>query len=163
MCFFLQGSSADPNAKLDMATVQGVIDRIRVLSGSIVLADIGEASLLFQSLYDMNTEVNISSSQKYQVGDMSSADQIAAFALAAPGRQYIAKLAPRGSLLNSDCLLPIGRCSELTIELTFATAAKSVYSPLNTTASTRIITRFVCFLLPLVFCFLFLCFSFVFV
>lgn len=141
-CFFLQGSSADPNSCIDSQSIQSVIDRIRVLSGSVVLMDCNETSLLFSSLYDLNTEINESSASKYLVGDMSGADKIAAFALAAPGRGYISKLAPRHSLLNTDALLPIGRCSELQVELTFTTAAKSIYSPLNTTASTWIITGY---------------------
>jgi hypothetical protein len=90
----------------------------------------------------MNTEINQSSAQKYEIGDMSDADKIAAFALASPGRQYIAKLAPRWSLLNTDALLPIGRTTDLSVEITFTSAAKSIYSPLNTAASTWIITDF---------------------
>jgi hypothetical protein len=81
MCFFLQGSSTDANALMDGSTIQTVIDRIRVLSGSVVLCDIGECSLLFQSLYDLNTEVNISSAEKYKLGDLSSTVGKAAFAL----------------------------------------------------------------------------------
>src|SRR5438045_2406434 len=49
-CAFVQGVSADPNACLDGQTIQTIIDRIRVLSGSVVLCDIGEAALLYQSL-----------------------------------------------------------------------------------------------------------------
>jgi hypothetical protein len=142
MCFFLAGSSTDASAVIDGQTIQTVIDRIRVLSGSVVLCDISECSLLFQSLYDVNTEVNLSSAQKYTLGDLSGADKISAFALAAPGRQYIAKIAPRGSLMNCDALLPIGRCSDITIELTFATGAKSIYSPANHLAATWTITSF---------------------
>ena len=62
MCFYLQGSSADPNACIDGQTIQTVVDRVRVLSGSTVLCDIGECALLFQSLYDINTEVYVSTS-----------------------------------------------------------------------------------------------------
>ena len=142
MCFYLQGSSADPNACIDGQTIQTVVDRVRVLSGSTVLCDIGECALLFQSLYDINTEVNISTAFRTQVGDMTGPEKIAAFALAAPGRQYIAKLAPRDSYLNTKALLPIGRMSTITIELTFTSAAKSIYSPLNTLASTWIMTNF---------------------
>jgi hypothetical protein len=138
LCMYLQGSSVDPNARFDGSTVQCVIDRIVVQSGSVTLCDIAECGLLFQSLYDLNTEVNESTAQKYCAGDMSDADKIAAFALAAPGREYIVHLAPRGSLLNSKCLLPIGRTTDLRITITFASAAKSIYSPLGSVGSTWI-------------------------
>lgn len=142
MCFYLQGSSSDTSACIDGQTIQTVVDRIRVLSGSTVISDTYECGVLFSSLYDVFTEVNESNQQKYQVGDMTGADKIAAFALAAPGRQYICKLSPRFSLLNTNALLPIGRMSELTVELTFNTAAKCIYSPANTLTSSFVISSF---------------------
>jgi len=140
MCFFLQGSTTDANACLDGQTVQTVIQRIRVLSGSTVIMDLSEADLLFQSLYDLNTEVNTSVAQQYIVGDALLADKVTNFHLSAPGQQYICKLGPRGSILNCDALLPIGRLNEFTIELTFNTAALSIYSPAPDNNATWTIT-----------------------
>jgi len=139
-CFNLTGLSDDPDAMLDGSTAQNLMSHIRVISGTSVLLDITNADLLFQSLYDINNEVNTSDAQRYEVGDSTDANKKMWFALASPGRQYIVKLCPKGSLLNMDALLPVGNSSELSVEITFNTAALSVVS--SDSDATWVISRF---------------------
>ncbi len=127
-CFYLQGlPDDDEDAMLD-GIAQIVFDHIRVISGTSVLCDITQAGLLFQSLYDLNNSKDTSAANRYEVGDSTDEDKKAWFALASPGRQYIVKLCPRGSLLNMEALLPLANCSELSVEITFASAALSCVS-----------------------------------
>ena len=126
-CFNLQGSSSDVYAMID-GTIQTVFGKIRLLSGTKEIMCIYEAGLVLQSMHDIQTEINTSYVNKYLDGDASPAERRAWFSLGSPGRQYECKVAPKGSFLDSDTLIPVGRMSNLQLEITFNSFAKSIFS-----------------------------------
>ena len=126
-CFNLQGSSSDVYAMID-GTIQTVFGKIRLLSGTKEVMCIYEAGLVLQSIHDIQTEINTSYVNKYLDGDASPAERRAWFSLGSPGRQYECKVAPEGSFFDSDTLIPVGRMSNLQLEITFNSFAKSIFS-----------------------------------
>ena len=133
-CFYLQGLSSDVNAYVD-GPVQIVFDKIRLLSGTREIMNVMEAGLLFTQLRDVNQDFNTNLCKNFVEGDDTIANRKTWFALGAPGRQYECNVAPRGSFLNSDILIPCSRMGQLQLELTFAPATKVLVSTADANAS----------------------------
>ena len=115
----------DEYQSLDSRDVRSIISRIRVLSGSQVLQDISEASLLFEVLSNIETSTNESQYDRYLGGreDFVTRRQYD------NTREYITPIAPKGSLLNSDALLPLSRLSDLHVEFWLETPERVMYLP----------------------------------
>jgi hypothetical protein len=97
---------------------------MRVLSGSQVVCDISEASLLFQTEALIETSTNSNEYEKYLTGRESLAVRQAYPA----SREYIHSIAPEGSLLNTDALLPLAKLSDLHVEFWLETPQRALYS-----------------------------------
>ena len=105
MRFNLTISPPDAACILAGSDARCIFNRIRVLSGSTVLLDIAEVSQLYvlESVLEVSSKDSVYS--RYLRGQQSAADRTAY----TNGREYIIDAAPRGSLLNSESLLPLSR------------------------------------------------------
>ena len=102
----------DSSTCVDSRDVRSIISRIRVLSGSQVLQDISEASLLFEVLSNIETSANESEYDRY----LGGREDIVARQAYPNSREYIVPIAAKGSLLNSDAILPLSHLSDLHVE-----------------------------------------------
>ena len=92
--------------------VRSIFSRVRVLSGSTVISDINQYAEICCFEANLLTSSNSASYENYLRGREDST----ARAAYPNGREYICTLAPEKTLLNSDCCLPLSRCSDLIVE-----------------------------------------------
>jgi hypothetical protein len=111
-------------AILDASDARCIFNRVRCLSGSQVLMDISEASLMFQTESLIETSTNANKYERYLQGRQSRADRQAY----PNGREYITSLAPAGSLLNCDAVLPLSRLSDLHVEFWMESSARALFN-----------------------------------
>ena len=111
---------ATDNPVVDGSDIRCIFNRIRVLSGSNVVLDVSEINLLnqFESLVDVS-----SSDNKYD-RYLSGREVTAARLLYPDSRDYITSIAPKGSLLNCEALLPLSKMSDLHVEFWLETPSR---------------------------------------
>ena len=100
---------------VDAASVQAIFNRVRVISGSTVVADIVENGLLcsVQSLMHRSTSDNpydlyLAGREPTQVFEAK--------------RTYVSDIGPRGAILNCNGVLPLSRMSDLHVDITLEAA-----------------------------------------
>ena len=131
--FNLQVLTADPGqVGVDAPTVQSIISRLRVLSGSQVLLDIANYNLY--AAFEENITVRSTESlyeaglRGAKVGYSANADNQSA------GKEYIMAF-PRGTILNTDALLPLDRLSDMHIEIYLCTGKEALSNATGSDAS----------------------------
>lgn len=136
MRFNLNIVSTDPDTVVDSTDVRCIINRLRVLSGSQVLADVSEASELFQ--LETLTETSTSDSEygRYLTGNAPLATR----QVYPTTREYICSVCPKGSVLNGEHLIPLSRCNDLHLEVWLERPERVLYSPLTDSSATYNLT-----------------------
>ena len=101
--FNMQIFCTDEQVMVDGSDVRSIFNRIRVLSGSNCIFDVSEINLLnqFESL------VEVSSSDNKYDRYLTGRESAGARQLYPRNRDYITSIAPKGSLLNCEALLPL--------------------------------------------------------
>jgi hypothetical protein len=100
---------------LDSATVQAIFNRVRVVSGSTVIADIVENGLLCNVQSLMHRSASDNPYTLYLAGREAQP-------VFEAKRTYVTEIGPRGAILNCDGLLPLSRMSDLHIDITLEAA-----------------------------------------
>ena len=137
MRFNLTITSTDDECVVAGPDVRCLWNRLRVLSGSTVLADISEASTAFalESLVEVsNMDSDFS---RYLVGQQPLADRTNY----TNGREYIADICPKGTILNCEALLPLSQFGDLHYELWLERPERALYSPANDTSASFTISN----------------------
>ena len=129
MRFQMNIESGDPDTCVDASDIRCIFNRIRVLSGSQVLCDISEASLLYQLEANIETSSVSNQYERYLCGRESLTKRQAYPAT----REYITSIAPIGSLLNCEALLPLSRLSDLHVEFWLETDSRILLSTSDAT------------------------------
>ena len=127
-------TSTDPTCFFDVSDIRAVFNRMRCLSGSQVLMDISELSLLFQTEALIETSLNDNLYEKYLTGRETPANRQAF----PKTREYIFSIAPLGSLLNTDALLPLSRLSDTHVEFWLETPQRVLYSGFDKSPTFRL-------------------------
>jgi hypothetical protein len=109
---------------IDNRTVQSLFNRIRVISGSNVIADLNDAAALFSFMNHAETKTNDSVFERYQVGNRGRIER----ASLPRTKEYVCNIMPKGSILNCDACLPLSRMNDLHVEFTMQAAEKCLYS-----------------------------------
>jgi hypothetical protein len=122
--FMMNINSTDADTCVDAPDIRSIFNRCRVLSGSTVLVDTQELSQLFTLETLINTSSHDSPYERYLTGNESLEERKAYPAK----REYICSIAPQGSLLNTNALLPLYAMSDLHLELWLETPARCLYS-----------------------------------
>jgi len=101
-----------------------IFNRLRVLSGSTVLMDLAECSQLFvlESVLEVSHKDSIYS--RYLRGQQPVSTRLDY----APGREYIVDAMPRGTILNSESLLPLSRMSDIHLEYWLELPKRALFS-----------------------------------
>jgi hypothetical protein len=115
---------------VDGPDVRLLFSRLKVFSGSTCLQDIEDLGTLLYIESQVNTQKTTSDYERYLIGN----EDVQTRREYPNGREYIVRFAPKGSLLNSDCCVPVSRMSKLHFELTLNDAkncliTKGVPSP----------------------------------
>ena len=130
MRFTLKMTSTDPLVRPASSDIRCLINRIRVLSGSSVIHDLTEASTAFTLESLCNTSIYDSKYQRKIEGN-TLLDGVAQ----ANNTEYIVSVSPKGTLLNSDILLPLSRLSDISLEYYLESPARALHSPANDTTA----------------------------
>ena len=114
----------DQQVMVDGSDVRSIFNRIRVLSGSNCIFDVSEINLLnqFESL------VEVSSSDNKYDRYLTGRESAGARQLYPRNRDYITSIAPKGSLLNCEALLPLSKISDLHVEFWLDTPSRCLYA-----------------------------------
>jgi hypothetical protein len=99
-----------------------IIERLRIICGSTVLQDTSEYNTLVALHNNVRTSADEAGYDRYMEGRESYSER----ALYADGREFIIPFL-KGSLLNSECLLPLSRLNDLHIEITLAHPSKCLW------------------------------------
>ena len=132
MRFNLNITSTDATCILAGSDARCIFNRIRILSGSTVLLDVAEVSQLcvLESVLEVSSKD--SSYSRYLRGQQPAANRMAY----TNGREYIIDATPRGTLLNSESLLPLSRMSDIHLEFWLESGKRCLYSPGGDTDAT---------------------------
>ena len=130
MRFMFKMISTDVLVRPASSDIRCIINRIRVLSGSNVIHDLTEASSAFTLESLCNTSMYDSKYQRKIEGN-TLLDGIAQ----ANNTEYIVNVTPKGTLLNSDVLLPLSRMSDLSLEYYLESPNRALHSPANDTTA----------------------------
>ena len=132
MRFNLNIASTDDQCCVAGPDVRCLWNRLRVLSGSTVLADISEASTAFalESLVEVSTMD--SDFSRYLAGQQPVADRV----LYKNGREYIVDICPKGTILNCEALLPLSAFGDLHFEIWLEKPERALYSIDDDTSAT---------------------------
>ena len=106
---------------IDGPTAACVFDRIKIVCGSTVLADIQNHSLLATMLENIHHSNATESLALRSLRGHGTVAQRQAWGLN-DDQEYIIPVAPIGTLLNSKCLLPLNNMNDLHIEFYLGTA-----------------------------------------
>jgi hypothetical protein len=128
-------STSGPDGRyLDSLTAASLFSRIVVKNGSSVIFDLSEFSMF------MSIEQNLKSSKsteskmdRYLRGHGSVADRIGWSA--EPNREYMIKIGPENSILNSNHLLPLSSMSDFHIEFYSIDAPKILFNSSNSSVT----------------------------
>ena len=116
--------SSSPICIVDGSDIRCIFNRIRVLSGSNVVFDVSEINLLNQ----FETLVEVSSSDNKYDRNLTGRELFTARSTYARSRDYITSIAPKGSLLNCEALLPLSKMSDLHVEFWLDTPNRCLYT-----------------------------------
>ena len=126
--FQLKILSSDPGCCIDAPTALSLFNRVRVLSGSQVLMDVINSHIY--TVLEENIHGSTVNENKYDQYLRGHGDIEQRRVWASSEREYIIPF-QRGSILNTNALLPLYRMSDLHIELWCGDGSQVLYSPLN--------------------------------
>lgn len=132
MRFLLTITSTDANICVDSNFLHP-FQRVRILSGSTVLLDINNSSLLMVAQYNARQSSTISAYEQSLIGDGNLA---ARQGWAAAPLEYLIPLYPENTILRRDGLFDLNSTSDLILEFYTLTANQLLYSPANDTTAT---------------------------
>jgi len=125
MRFTLNLLGAGADMAVDASSISCLVNRLRCLSGSQVLMDISEASTLLQLERNVETATHDNRYVRYLEGSENLATRQAY----PRSREYVCDIAPIGSLLNCDAVLPLSKLSSLHLEVWLETPQRVLFSP----------------------------------
>jgi hypothetical protein len=116
----ITGTGADGVTAIDGRDVRLCMERVRVISGSTVVTDIEDAGVLMYLQSSVDQTASTSDYESHLIGQR----YFNQLKTKPNGSEYIVKISPKGSLLNSECCLPLSRMSNLIVEITLAPPEK---------------------------------------
>jgi len=132
MRFTLDMVSTDAACCVDSLDVRSIMSTMRVISGSTTLVDMQDLPLLFSLESAIYNSVHDSTYSRSKKGQETLA---ARQARPLTDQEYIVDLMPRGTLLNSDVLLPLDTYNDLHVDIQMAAANDALYSATDATPS----------------------------
>ena len=125
MRFNLNVESTDSDCILAACDARVIFNRMRVLSGSTVLFDLTEASQCFvlESIMECS---NMDSVYERRLKGQQDSNERTEYT---SGQEFIVDIAPNGTLLNSESLLPLSRMSDIFVEFWLERPERALYSP----------------------------------